>query len=317
LVAHTAGEWMGNNRDKNFFLFLHTYQVHTPYDTPAPYGAMFLDPDAVWTRAHTYEIFDGKKSIFKELRDAERRNLIALYDAEVRYTDEALLKPVVEKLKALGLYNESMIIFTSDHGEEFFEHGSWDHGNQLYDEILRVPLVIKFPDSRFHGKRVESIIRGVDIMPTVLEEMGIQAGRLKLDGTSLLPLLSGKAKDRRFLADTRLLGLGGSDPERLSDIPLCISANDGRNKIILNRELGPGEKAHFVPLAPIKPAAELYDLDADPGEKTDLLTRKAELAGRLARELRARYAGARKTRPGKARLSKEIEEQLKALGYIR
>lgn len=152
LVARSAAEWIENNKEKNFFLFLHTYQVHTPYDTPSPYGAMFLDPDAVWKRAHTTEIFNGKKSIFKELSDAERRNLIGLYDAEIRYSDEALLKPVVEKLKALGLYDDSMIIFTSDDGEEFFEHGSWDHGVHLYDESLRVPLVIKFPRSRFKGK---------------------------------------------------------------------------------------------------------------------------------------------------------------------
>ncbi len=317
LVAHTAVEWIENNKDKDFFLFLHTYQVHTPYDPPDPYGGLFLDPDAVWERAHTTEIFDGKKSIFKELSDAERRNLIGLYDAEIRYTDEALLKPVVDKLKALGLYDESMIIFTSDHGEEFFEHGSWDHGVHLYEESLRVPLVIKFPRSRFRGKRVESVVRGVDVMPTVLAEMEIGTDHLKVDGQSLLPLLVGKGKDRRFLADMWLLGLEGLDRPSDDGFPFRLAANDGRHKIILNRELNPQEKAFFIPLAPDKPAAELYDLDADPEEKTDLSTRKSELANRLARELRTWYAGGRKMRPNKANLSKEIEEQLKTLGYIR
>jgi arylsulfatase A-like enzyme len=317
LVARSAAEWLENNKDNDFFLFLHTYQVHTPYDAPSPYGAMFLDPDAVWKRAHTTELFAGKKSIFKELPDAERRNMIGLYDAEIRYTDEALLKPLVEKLKALGLYDDTMIIFTSDHGEEFFEHGSWDHGIQLYDESIRVPLVIKFPGSRFQGKRVESVVRGVDVMPTVLEEMEIEAGRLKLDGQSLLSLLRGKGKDRRFLADTLLLGLGESSAQGLKDDPLRIAANDGRTKIILNRELDPKEKAYFIPPAPDRPTAELYDLDADPGEKTELSTRKAEVANRLTRELRNRYAAGRKTRPSKANLSKEMEERLRALGYIR
>lgn len=317
LVARSAAEWIETNKDKNFFLFLHTYQVHTPYDSPSPYGAMFLDPDAVWKRAHTTELFAGKKSIFKALPDAERRNMIGLYDAEIRYTDEALLKPLVEKLKALGLYDDTMIIFTSDHGEEFFEHGSWDHGVHLYDESIRVPLVIKFPKSRFQGKRVESVVRGVDIMPTVLEEMDIVAGRLKLDGQSLLSLLRGKEKDRRFLADTLLLGLGESSAQGQKDDPFRIAANEGRNKIILNRELDPKEKAYFIPPAPGRPAAELYDLDADPGEKSELSTRKGQLANRLARELRTRHAAGRKTRPSKAALSKEMEERLRALGYIR
>ncbi len=317
LVAHTAAEWIENNKDRNFFLFLHTYQVHTPYDPPAPYGGLFLDPDAVWTRADTTEIFEGKKFIFKELTDGERRNLIGLYDAEIRYTDEALLKPVVEKLRAIGLYDDSMVIFTSDHGEEFFEHGAWDHGVHLYDESIRVPLVIKFPKSRFQGKRVESVVRGVDIMPTVLEEMEIETDHLNLDGQSLLPLLDGQAKDRLFLADTLLLGLEGTGDQSHDDQPFRIAANEGRNKIILNRELSPEEKDYFTPPAPVKPAAELYDLDTDPGEKTDLSSRKAELANRLARELRIRYAGGRKMRPSKATLSKEMEERLRALGYIR
>jgi arylsulfatase A-like enzyme len=317
LVARSGAEWLDNNKDKDFFLFLHTYQVHTPYDAPSPYGAMFLDPDAVWKRAHTTELFAGKKSIFKELPDAERRNLIGLYDAEIRYTDEALLKPLVEKLKALGLYDDTMIVFTSDHGEEFSEHGAWDHGIHLYDESIRVPLVIKFPESRFQGRRVESIVRGVDIMPTVLEEMEIESGRLKLDGQSLLPLLRGKAKDRRFLADTLLLGLGESSAQGQKDDPFRIAANEGRNKIILNRGLDPREKAYFVPPCPDRPDAELYDLDADPEEKLELSIRKAELANRLTRELRARYSSGRKTRPGKADLSREMEERLRALGYIR
>jgi arylsulfatase A-like enzyme len=316
-VGRRAGEWIENNKDKDFFLFLHTYQVHTPYDAPPPYGGMFLDPDAVWTRAHTTEIFAGKKAIFKELPDAQRRNLVGLYDAEIRYTDETLLKPVVAKLKELGLYDDTMIIFTSDHGEEFFDHGSWDHGLQVYDEIIRVPLVIKFPKSRFQGKRVDSIVRSVDVMPTVLEQLEIETGRLELDGQSLLSLLTGKAKDRRFLADTRLLGLGETGAPSQRDQPFRLATNEGQMKIILNRELDPREKSHFIPPAPNRPAAELFDLDADPGEETELSSRNAELANRLARELRDRYAAARKARASKVVLGKELEERLRALGYIR
>jgi arylsulfatase A-like enzyme len=316
-VGLAASEWIERNKDKSFFLFLHTYQVHSPFDTPAPYNTMFLDKDAVWRAADTNEIF-GKQAIFKELPDAERRNLSGLYDAEIRYTDETLLKAVVGKLKAVGLYEAAMIIFTSDHGEEFFEHGAWEHGAHLYDESIQVPLVIKFPGSRFHGKRVESVVRGVDVMPTVLEQMGIKSGDLKLDGQSLLPLLKGDiGKDRPFLADTCWLFLKGCGGESGHGLAHGIAANDGRYKIILNNELGAREMAFYDPPVPVKPAVELYDLNADPREATDLSTRHADLANTLAREVMARYAGGRKTRPSKAKLSQELEEQLRGFGYIR
>ncbi len=317
LVAHAASEWIERNKDKSFFLFLHTYQVHSPFNTPAPYNTMFLDRDAAWQAADTDEVF-GKHAIFKEMSDAERRNLIGLYDAEIRYTDEALLKPVVDKLKALGLYEAAMIVFTSDHGEEFFEHGAWEHGAHLYDESIRVPLVIKFPGSGFHGKRVASVVRGVDVMPTVLEEMGIISGDLKLDGQSLLPLVNGDiGKDRPFLADTCWLFLKGCGGESGHGLAHGIAANDGRYKIILNRELGAVEKAYYDPPVPVRPAVELYDLDADPGEKTDLATRQPDTANRLAREVTARRMGGRMPRPSKLNLGRELEEQLRALGYIR
>ena len=322
MVANTASEWLEDKADKNFFLFLHTYQTHAPYECPAPFNSMFLDSDARFDKLDLNADLNIKEHIFMPLPDWKRRNAIGLYDGEIRYTDETLVKTLVEKLKALGRYDDCLIILTSDHGEEFYEHGAWLHGPHLYDESVRVPLVIKFPGSRHKGVRVGSIVRSVDIMPTVLEEMGVEAKSLSLDGRSLLPLASGREKeDRTFLAETCWLFLENSGGQAAAGgemtLPHTIAMNEGRNKIILNRSLGPKEMNYYKPLPAVEDAAELYDLDRDAGEKNSLVPKQTETANRLAKMVRELYAGGPKKRPSKALLNKDLEEQLRALGYIR
>jgi arylsulfatase A-like enzyme len=322
LVARTASNWLEDNKDKNFFLFLHTYQTHLPYECPAPYNSMFLDEDALWQKLDFFAYLKGKASVFKELPDRERRNVVGLYDGEIRYTDESLVKTLIEKLKALNLYDETLIILTSDHGEEFYEHGAWLHGAHLYEESIRIPLVIKFPGSRNKGARVDNIVRIVDIMPTVLDVMGVEAKGLSLDGRSLIPVVSGRDKgDRTFWADTCWLlleGCGGKETAGGGEaLPHTVTTNEGRSKFILNRSLGPKEMDYYRPLPAVPPAAELYDLSNDAVEKRNLVSQKPEVANRLARMVRELYAGGPKKRPSKSLLNKELEEQLRTLGYIK
>ena len=93
---------------------------------------------------------------FKPESEQMRRDIIGLYDGEIRYTDETPIRPLVAKLKALGIYDRTMIVLTSDHGEEFFEHGAWLHTHSVYDEVIRVPLIIKFFGSRNAGRTVSA-----------------------------------------------------------------------------------------------------------------------------------------------------------------
>ena len=127
-VALAVLDWLEGNSDKDFFLFIHTYQTHSPYACPSPYNTAFLEENARWAGLDVMEYLGGKPGLFKTLPDEERRNLLDLYDGEILYLDETLTKPLTAKLRELGIYDETLIVFTSDHGEEFFEHGGWTHG---------------------------------------------------------------------------------------------------------------------------------------------------------------------------------------------
>jgi arylsulfatase A-like enzyme len=204
-----------------------------------------------------------------------------------------------------------MIIFTSDHGEEFYEHHGWGHGHSLYDESLKVPLIIKFPESRFKGLKIYDIVALVDIFPTVLEETGIDFSSLDIDGQSLFPLITGKEKgDRTLLADIASNVLA-------SHVPQKIALNRGREKLILNKHYSPEDLRFFVSPPPDLGPVELYDLVLDPGEKQSIADQKPQLANQVIQEIDAIYRAAKKRKTEKLEMDEELKKQLKALGYIR
>jgi len=312
-VSNAAVDWIDRHREKSFLLFIHTYQPHNPYISPHPYNSMFLDEDAKWRHLDLVGHLGGKRAVFKELPDEERRNVIALYDGEVRYTDERLVGPLLQKLRDLGLYDRTLIVFASDHGEEFYEHGGWGHGQSLYDESLRVPLLVKFPGSKYAGRTVDHIVSLVDIMPTILDELGVEGGELGMDGKSLLPLLEGKESgDRRFFADV-------GDNVLDSHIPGKAAVNEGRKKVIFNKRYSESDMSFFLyppPRASLDPV-ELYDLGRDPSETRNAADEHAELARNLVRMITDMYDRAAKRETGKAVIDEKLKEQLRALGYIR
>jgi len=310
-VFRMASEWLEGNAEKNFFLFLHTYQPHDPYVCPEPYRTMFLEEDAAWRSVNLMGRLGGYTGIYTELTEKERRNIIGLYDGEIRYTDEALVGPLIAKLKELGLYDSALIIFTSDHGEEFFDHQSWTHGHQVYDESLKVPLIIKFPKSRFAGLRLEPVVRLIDVMPTILDELGIPFPGRTVDGKSLLPVLRGKEReDRVFLADV-------GDNILNSHIGRKIAMSSGRDKIILNTPFSPEDLGFFTSPPRIVPPVELFNLAEDPRETRNVADAKPSLARRLNNRIVEIYRHYGREKPSKAQIDERLREELRALGYIR
>ena len=306
-----VSEWLDYNKDKNFFLFVHTYQPHNPYSCPPPYGTMFLDEDAKWQKIDLLRHVGGKRGVFKALPEEERKNIIDLYDGEIRYTDEMLIKPLIERLKELELYDQTMIILTSDHGEEFFDHKGWEHGHTLYDELLKVPLIIKFPKSKFTGKKVASIVRLVDILPTILDEMRLNLPEIAIDGQSLIPLLKGKEnKDRIFYADK-------ANNVLKSHIPQKISVNLEKNKLILNKKFTEKDLAFFRFPPPAALPVELYDLSRDFSEKEDIAEERVKIVNQLIRLIEEISGKVKKRDTQKAEIDEDIKEQLRALGYLR
>lgn len=306
-----VSEWLDSHKDKGFFLFLHTYQPHNPYDCPYPYKTMFLEEEAKWRHLDLMNFLGGKQGIFKALSEEERQNVIGLYDGEIRYTDEELIGPLIDKLKKIGIYDQTMIVFTSDHGEEFYDHQGWGHGHSVYDESLKVPLVIKFPGNRFKGRKIQYFVSLVDIFPSILEELGIRLKELEMDGKSLFPVIRGEEKrNRMFFADIASNVLD-------SHIPQKISTNSGEEKLILNNRFSKEDLEFFLFPPPLSNPVEVYDLVQDPKERRNIANGRSELANQMIQEIEKIYKEAEKRKTGKLEIDKELRRQLKALGYIR
>ncbi len=306
-----VSEWLDSHKDKGFFLFMHTYQPHNPYECPYPYKTMFLNEEAKWRHLDLMNFLGGKPGVFKALTEEERQNVIDLYDGEIRYTDEKLIGPLIEKLKKIGIYGQTMIVFTSDHGEEFYDHQGWGHGHSLYDESLKVPLVIKFPGSRFKGKKIPNFVSLVDIFPTLLEEFGIRWKDLEMDGESLIPVIRGKERgNRMFFADIASNVLD-------SHIPKKISTNRGEEKLILNNRFSREDLEFFLSPPPDLNPVEIYNLVRDPKEQRNIGDKRSDLANQLIQEINKIYKEAKKKKTGKLEIGEELRKQLKTLGYIR
>jgi len=312
-LANQVSSWLARNTDVSFFLFLHTYQAHDPYWPPAEYASKFLDKDAVWLDCSLRRfIGSGHIHKYRPLSDVKKRNVIALYDAEINFLDAALIQPLLDALKKRNLYDETMIIVTSDHGEEFFDHVAWGHSNTLYNELLKVPLIVKFPKSQYRGRRLMPFVRLADITPTVMDVFGVKHSPVKLDGESLTPLLEDKEKSKR-LCLSYMPGHVLADP-----MPSKISLIRGRYKFILNDKFPPRAFSYFSPPPPPLPPLELYDLRTDPRERNNLANQEAQITRRMLQEAQGFLQAARRDGQTKrALMDKEFEESLRALGYIK
>ena len=313
LYSETS-RWLEDNQDKSFFLFLHTYQIHDPYDSPESYNKLFREPSDALTVMDEARLGIYHANRFRPLDEDTRRNLVNLYDGEIRHTDEALIGPLLEKLRALSLYDRTMIILTSDHGEEFFEHKAWLHTHSVYNEVIKVPLLIKYFGSRYAGRKIEDIVRSVDILPTILEEAGIRYPKKNFDGQSLREFLEeGRSrrdtKARVFISDLSSHGEG-------EHIPMKIAMNRGLIKFIVNERYSPADLKYFAFPPPRLAETEVFDLSADPGERMNLATARPDLARELSKQLRSLYKQKTRARSRTTTATRTILEALKSLGYI-
>jgi choline-sulfatase len=245
VTVGSAIQWMNQQRGP-FFLFVHLYEPHAPYES----SPGIADP----------------------------------YDAEVVRSD-ALAGRLVDAIRAKGLYQEALIVFTSDHGEGLGDHGEKEHGVLLYRETLQVPLLVKLPRSRLGGKRAGGDVQLIDIAPTILAVAGVTG--VTLPGTSLA-LLANMVRKRPIFAETLYPRnqLGWQDLRSVID--------DG---------------LHVIDGA----AVETYDLVADPREQRDITDGHRRRVHPLLRALRA----AERTSPSPVRRQRpENAEALESLGYL-
>jgi arylsulfatase A-like enzyme len=256
----TALTYIERNSDRPFFLFLHTYEVHGPFRARQPHLGR-LAPRHGPLRGRTVNLYrhdDLPEESFRKreeprwqprgetLAEHEFPLLSDLYDSGIAYTDAEMAR-LFEALDRLGLEEDTLVVLTSDHGEMLGEHGEFGHG-QLHEEVLRVPLVFVYPSQIVGGQRIPTQVRSIDIMPTVLDLVGLSAEQ-GIDGVSLWPVING---DRSSLS-----------PEAWSYAP---ATNNGISLRINNRVKYILNNTALYPLAGME---EVYDLRSEPGGEGD------------------------------------------------
>ncbi len=304
------------DRRRPYFLFLHLFDPHMSYEPPLELARLFApqlaDVDG-GSYGYLYRYIRGVHPAAPRISGRELEVARALYDGEIRATDDALAR-LFRVLGDQGLLDRTMVVFTSDHGEELDEHGSMEgHQWTLYDEVLRVPLVVVLPGGEHRGRRVPQIVQSIDVAPTILEVAGL-APAAAFEGRSLLPLL----------ADGGGAGWRGFAFSQIRRFNLKTSLRTAEHKLIYTQQptrLGAaGTPVHpgFEPYA-LRPGGglELYDLRRDPGEQTDLFRAGDPAAGELLERLRALLESRREGDPGAGpELSPRELERLRSLGYV-
>jgi arylsulfatase A-like enzyme len=268
-VTDGALEWLDARGDERFFLFLNYYDPHAPYEDPEGHGNRFLPPGAERP---------GKG------KPVTRRVLEALYDGEIRYMDEHFGR-LLESLRARGLYDDTWIIVGADHGELLGEHSDVGHGRTLYQEEIRVPLIVKFPAGTGRSGRDDAPIQLTDVFALVLEGFGIP-----------LPPEVREADGRR--------------PVFAEVYPLEVIGQRGDWRVLLAGDL----KFHWNS----RGNHLLFDLGEDPGEANSLAQSDPERVQRMERELEGFLAGLPKPMPqGEVReVDEETRRALRNLGYL-
>jgi arylsulfatase len=327
------------------FLFVHYVDPHAPYTPPEKFRAMYirgvssdrgsyasireaqdehqraagakLGPAA--TNRLTRELIEGspRRAV------GDDRILAALYAGEITYMDQQLGR-LLDELRRQNLYDDALIVITADHGETFWEHADvWSHGVSAYQTAVSVPMIVRFPRGEFGGKRVRQTVSQIDLLPTLLEYLGLETDAA-VDGKTLLPLLRGErdAHQPAFSQGPLPGGVVEKNAGRWLNARKPNSLRVGRWKLVSTPYLG---------------LEELFDLNRDPMEQQNILASDdiepevAEVADSLRTQLREWLANAdplpseffprtRPLRPGMADEQlldrRRMWERLRELGYV-
>jgi len=347
--------WLKGHHQETFFAFLHTYEIHRPYEPPETYKQKYVPMEKItrpwadrilnkilenreltvedygflkamrfcredetlrnWIKRdkRAQEALAGRKienilaGILKDEKEAELEifdhwhrldlespafsYLIENYDAEVIFSDRQIAR-LLEALKVFELEKKTLIIITSDHGEEFTEHGSLGHGKTCYEETIRVPLIFHYPGRLPEGLRIEDNAALIDLPPTVLGLADLDIPGF-FDGISLEPFFNGKAGKRRVIFSETLY-------ERSSYRPVVAVDGDW--------------KYHFDQRG-LRPE-ELYHLGRDPGERVNLVKINSDVAQRLNREVNGYLEKTPEAEIEEVTEDGDIRKQLQRLGYV-
>lgn len=318
-LAERMRTWLDERpQDQPFFLYMHLFEPHCPYDPPTRYQGVFEPwPAALATgRAWSQERWDQAFGCFRLPAPGRPGQpvlsvdpYLSAYDAELHYADH-LTSLLVERLRTRGLLEQTLLVVVGDHGEEFLDHGDHGHGRHLYEESVHVPLLIRPPGGAGSaaGRKVQALTSSVDVTATALAAAGLPVDG---DGRDLSPAWTGSVPS----AWEQRAVYSGTDHEAH-----LRSVHRGSHKLIAEVAkvaVDPTDPGQVAP--PLRPP-ELYDLSSDPDERTNLATSQPALLAELKALLLAQEEAGRAqaAQSGRARraLDAETEEALKRLGYL-
>ncbi len=301
-VFEEAGNWIEKHKDTRFFAYIQSIDPHVPYDPPGEYLRMY-DPSEYSGQVKprmTGDLLERAKrrppNVVFDARD--KRRLVALHDGEITQHDH-FLGLFIDRLVALGLWEDTLLVVTSDHGEEFDDHGSWGHGHSVYQELLHVPLMFRLPNRLPAGVRIPNAVSTLDVAATVTELVGVSP-MPRNEGQTLVGLMRGAPPSRPTVAFSDF-----QDDRRV--------ITSGRWKLVLRGNL----------------TSTMFDLVADPREKNELDASASPIGRRHCRMLLGQFLGATdranwlsaEQKSGtqlereSAEMDDTIRDQLRALGY--
>ena len=294
-VTDLAVEWIGENRDgeRPFFLLAHYFDPHLTYDPPKEFRRKYAGPKDRETGPLLFGT-EGDMVGFRRgrinINDIPVKRLEKLYNGEIASADREVGR-LLDEIRNMGLDESTIVVLTADHGEEFLDHGGFEHGHTLYDELLHVPLVFRFPNAIQPGT-VNATVGQIDVAPTICELAGVLTEDT-FTGRSLFPLMTGETKkDRAILSQGNMWG------------PIRTSWRHGGYKLI--KDSG---------------GVELYDVSEDRREQRDLGAHysQAMRRKRMLEDMALVLKSAGSLSAGESSgvsLSSQEKDRLKALGYV-
>jgi len=300
-----AIDWLGRLGSQPFFLWVHYFDAHQPYQPPPPHDRTF-DP------AYRGPMDGDQRKFWQALAKnqvsaADKAHMEALYHGEIAWQDECLGR-LFDAIRAVGRWDETLVVVVADHGEGLGEHTQlFEHNSELYDEAVRVPLLVRRPDAGARGEKVAGIVRTVDVLPTVLDWLALTPSA-EVQGSSLLPFTSGDPAVRAAATPPGEALLEALRERQVNPVERALVAlRSDRFKVIVALDRA-GE--------PVK--TELYDVVDDPGEKRDLAAQLPQQAERLRERLLQQLHALPVPGTVHARELGELDnEALRALGYAR
>lgn len=293
-VYAAVKKWLSEHAQRPFFMFVHLWDVHADYIPPVPYDTMF-DPN--YDGPVTGRNFATDKSINASMPARDREHLVALYDGEIAWTDMHV-GMILDELAAQNLVEKTIVALFSDHGDEHFEHGRKGHRQTLYDEVIRIALIVRYPQRIRSGLRIREQARIIDILPTVFELAGLPAPA-PIVGQSLVPPLAGKPLAHDNLAIAELFSGG----------------RELRAYRRLDQKMIYDERTRL---------ASIFKLVTDPGERTTIDDPNEAVCQALIRDAALSLElleNARGAQPpitsGSIQLPESVSTPLESLGYLR